>query len=162
MITPFDVDAMKLVEKAAEKLKAVHEIKAPEWATFAKTGVHKVRTPQRTDWWHVRVAAVLRTVYAKGPIGVSKIRTKYGGKQNMSVKPSHFRKGSGSVARKALQQLQKAGLIEYKDKGVHKGRKVTGKGRSFLDKIAKEVAGESGKKPKAEAKPQAKEAKTEQ
>jgi small subunit ribosomal protein S19e len=140
MITVYDIDALKLIEKVAEKLKQVPEIKAPEWATFSKTGAHKERPPEKPDWWHTRAAAVLRTIYAKGPIGVSKIRTKYGGRVKMNVKPGHFRKGSGSVARKVLQQLQNAGFVAYQGKGVHKGRIITGKGKSFLDKTAKEVA----------------------
>jgi small subunit ribosomal protein S19e len=160
MITPYDVDPLKLVEKAAEKLKAVPEIKAPEWASFVKTGVHKDRAPDRPDWWQIRVAALLRTVYTRGPIGVSKLRVKYGGKKNRGAKPEHFKKGSGSVARKALQQLQNAGLVSYQDKGVHKGRKITGKGKSFLDKVAKEVASEKPKK--EEANPEAAEKKKEQ
>jgi len=140
MISVYDVDALKLVEKAAEKLKQVPEIKAPEWAAFVKTGVNKERPPERNDWWHVRAAAVLRTIYTKGPIGVSKIRTKYGGREKRNTMPSHFKKGSGSVARKVLQQLQKAGLVVYQGKGVHKGRIVTPKGMALLDKVAKEVA----------------------
>ena len=45
-------------------------------------------------------------IYRHGPIGVSKLRTKYGGKKNRGHKPEHFYKGSGSVARKVLQQFE--------------------------------------------------------
>jgi ribosomal protein S19E (S16A) len=34
-----------------------------------------------------------------------------------------------------LQQLEKDGLIKYDEKGVHKGRIITPKGKSFLDKM---------------------------
>jgi small subunit ribosomal protein S19e len=139
MVTAYDADAQKLIEKTAEKLKGVGEVKAPEWAKFAKTGTHKERPPHRIDWWHVRAAAVLRTVYERGPIGVSKLRTKYGGRKNRNVKMAHFKKGSGSVIRKVLQQLEKAGLIKAEEKGIHKGRKVTAKGSSFLDNVAKDI-----------------------
>ncbi|MBW2995208.1 30S ribosomal protein S19e [Candidatus Woesearchaeota archaeon] len=140
MVTAFDVDTQKLIEKTAEKLKSVDTLKSPEWAKFAKTSTHKERPPHNPDWWYVRAAAVLRTVYARQAVGVSKLRTKYGGRKKRNVKMARFYKGSGSVIRKALQQLEKAGFVKLQDKGVHKGRKLTAKGRSFLDNIAKELA----------------------
>ena len=135
----YDVDAQQLVSKTAEELKKIPEIKAPSWATFVKTGMHKERPPVNQDWWYMRAASVLRTVYRLGPVGVSKLRDKYGGKKNRGVKKEHFYKGSGNILRKALQQLEKAGFVKYNDKGVHKGRVVTPKGRSFLDKIATQI-----------------------
>ena len=144
----YDVDAQELVLKAAEELKKVPEIKAPAWAPFVKTGVHKERPPVNGDWWYVRTASVLRTIYRIGPVGVSKLRTKHGGKMNRGVKKPHFYKGSGNILRKSLQQLEKAGFVKFAEKGVHKGRIITPKGKSFLDKIATQIAG----KPKQEAK----------
>ncbi|MBN2112236.1 40S ribosomal protein S19, partial [Candidatus Woesearchaeota archaeon] len=72
MASIFDVDQTELIEQAAEELKKMPEIKAPEWALFVKTGVSKERPPVRNDWWYVRVASVLRRIYLKGPVGVSK------------------------------------------------------------------------------------------
>ena len=129
----------ELIEKVAEKLKNIEVIKVPEWAKFAKTGVHKERAPADTDWWHQRAAAVLRSVYVLGPIGVSKLRTKYGGKKRRGHKKSHFRRGSGSVIRKVLQQLEKAELIKSVEEGVHKGRVIAPKGKSLLDKTSIEI-----------------------
>jgi small subunit ribosomal protein S19e len=140
MVTANDINPSKLIEKTAERLKSVSEVKAPEWSRFAKSGMHKERPPHRKDWWHVRAAAILRTVYLRGPIGVSKLRTKYGGRKKRGTRMAHFYKGSGSVMRKVLQQLEKAGLVELDDKKVRKGRKVTPKGRSFMDGIAKEIS----------------------
>jgi small subunit ribosomal protein S19e len=136
----FDVPTNELIEKAAKELKKLPEINAPEWAKFVKTGMHKERPPVRADWWHVRAAAMLRSIAKLGPVGVSKLRTKYGGKQNSGVGSEHFYKGSGSIARKVLQQLEKAGLVKQAQKGVHKGRIITPKGQSLLDKSAKEIA----------------------
>ena len=141
MTTMYDVDSQELIIKAAEELKKLPEIKAPSWAPFVKTGSHKERPPMDNEWWHIRVASVLRTVYRLGPVGVSKLRTKYGGKKNRGVKQERFAKGSGSILRKSLQQLEKAGLIKFTEKGVHKGRIVTPKGKSFLDKIASQIKG---------------------
>lgn len=149
MPTIYDVDAQELIAKTAEELKKVPEIKAPVWAVFVKTGMHKQRPPVKSDWWYIRTASVLRTIYRLGPIGVSKLRTKYGGKKNRGVKKEHFFKGSGSILRKSLQQLEKAGFVKFAEKGVHKGRIITPKGRSFLDKIATHI---HGAKPRHEVK----------
>lgn len=132
----FDVYPNDLIKAAAEELKNIPDVKPPVWAGFVKTGRHKERTPLNPDWWYVRVAAVLRSVYRLGPIGVSKLRTKYGGKRRRGHKMPHSFKGSGSIIRKALQQLEKAGFIKQIDVKGHKGRVLTPKGKSFLDKIA--------------------------
>ena len=150
MPTMYDVDSQELILKVAEELKKIPEIKPPEWALFVKTGMHKERPPVNNDWWYVRTASVLRTVYRLGPIGVSKLRTKYGGKKNRGAKKEHFYKGSGSILRKSLQQLEKAGFVKFAEKGVHKGRIVTPKGKSFLDKIATQIYGIKPKEVKVE------------
>ena len=145
----YDVDVQELILKTAEELKKIPEIKAPAWAPFVKTGMHKERPPVDKNWWYARTASVLRTIYRQGPIGVSKLRTKYGGKKNRGVKKEHFFRGSGSILRKSLQQLEKAGFVKFAEKGVHKGRIITPKGKSFLDKIATQIY---GRKPKRDAK----------
>ena len=76
-----EVNPSELVEKVSGELEKEQEIKAPEWAAFVKTGRSKERPPVRQDWWHVRAAAVLRSVAKLGPIGVSKLRVKYGSKK---------------------------------------------------------------------------------
>ena len=141
MPTMYDVDSQELINKAAEELKKIPEIKPPEWAPFVKTGMHKERPPVKNDWWYMRTASVLRTVYRLGPVGVSKLRAKYGGKKNRGHKKEHFFKGSGNILRKSLQQLEKAGFVKFAEKGVHKGRIVTPKGKSFLDRIAVQIQG---------------------
>ena len=143
-------EATELIEKLAEKLKAMPEIKPPEWAAFVKTGHFKERPPVSREWWFVRAASVLNSVKKKGPVGVSKLRTRYGGKKNRGHKKEHFYKGSGNILRKALQQLEKAGFVKFAEKGVHKGRIVTPKGKSFLDRIASQIQGTNQKQePKA-------------
>lgn len=132
MTTAFDVPADMLIRQVAEELKKRPEFTPPAWAAFAKTGVHKEMPPEDPDWWFVRAAAVLRRVYVDGPIGVERMRSFYGGKQDRGSKPSKFRKGSGSVLRKSLQQLEKAGFVLH-DKT---GRRVSPEGASFIDGIA--------------------------
>jgi small subunit ribosomal protein S19e len=165
MATSYDVPTNDLLERTAQKLKAVSDIKPPEWATFIKTGVHKERPPVSNDWWYMRAAAILRSVYNLGPIGVSKLRTKYGGNKNRGHKPGKFYKGSGSIVRKCLQQLTNAGLLVDKEKNGRKGKVITPKGASLLDKTAgeiyKEIKAKKRVAPKPEPKPQVKEEKKE-
>ncbi len=130
----YNVDQQALIERTAEQLKK--QIKKPEWAQFVKTGVHKERPPADPDWWYLRAAAILNKVVRQGPIGVSTLRTMYGGKKNRGVKKERFYKGSGNVARTILQDLEKAGLIVQGQKGIHKGRIATPQGKSLLDKTA--------------------------
>lgn len=136
----YDAEANKLIEKAAEELKKINEIKAPAWAVYVKTGHFKKRPPVDKDWWYMRAAAILRYIYKVGPIGTQKLRTRYGGKKDRGHKKEHFYKGSGSVIRKILQQLEKSGLIKKAEKGIYKGRIITPKGISFLNKAAKQVS----------------------
>ena len=145
MTTMYDVGAQELITKAAQELKKVKEIQPPQWAPFVKTGNHKERPPMDSDWWYMRSASLLRTIYRLGPVGVSKLRTKYGGLKSRGHKPERFYKGSGSVIRAILQQLETSGLIKQTQKGVHKGRVVTPKGTSFLDKLAVQIAKEERK-----------------
>jgi len=137
MTTVFDVDARKLVEKAAGKLKAIPEIKAPAWMAFVKSGASRQRAPEQKDFWYLRCASMLRKIYIDGSKGVSRLRTAYGSKKNATVRRSHFMKSGGSIIRKGLQQLEKAGLLTKPKTG---GRVLTAKGRALLDASAKEVA----------------------
>lgn len=135
MATTFDVDIGKTIEQVAVHLKSV--VKAPEWTLFVKTGPAKERPPVEANWFYMRTASVLRTVYVRGPIGVQKLRVKYGSKKNRGHKPEHFYKASGKIIRNILQQLEKAELVRFHKDGVHKGRVITPKGRSLVDKALK-------------------------
>ena len=136
MVTVDDAHPNNLISELAKVLETKDEFIPPKWAAFVKTGAHKERPPAQANWWFTRAAAVLRTVYKSGPVGVSKLRSKYGGRQNRGRKPHKFKKGSGAVIRKILQQLEKAEFVKYKKEGVHKGRIITPKGQSMLNKAA--------------------------
>ena len=133
-----DVETTKFIERCKEELEKIEAIKPPEWSRFAKSGVHKKFPPQQDDWWYTRSASMLRRIYLDGPVGVSRLRTYYGGRKERGHKPEKFRKAGGSVVRKILQQLESAGFIE-KSKNMKKGRIISKKGRSFLIKIASGV-----------------------
>ncbi len=135
MITPREVPADRFVQRLAHYLKEKFpDVKPPEWALYVKTGPHKDRPPEDTDWWYYRAASILRKLYLSNePIGVETFRTIYGGRQRRGVAPPHFRKGGGSNVRKILQQLERAGLVR-KLRG--RGRVLTPAGRSLLDHVA--------------------------
>jgi small subunit ribosomal protein S19e len=137
LITPYDVPASKLIEKLAKYLKEnVDDITVPSWASFAKTGIHVQRQPQNPDWWYIRCASLMRKIYVHDPIGVEKLSAQYGGRKDFGVKPEHAVKASRAIIRKALQQLEAAGLI-----GTLKprGRRVTREGRKLLQELAEDI-----------------------
>jgi len=137
LTTPHDVPASKLVEKLANFLKEnVDEINPPPWASIVKTGTHVQRLPQDPDWWYTRCASLLRKIYVHGPIGVERLRAEYGGRKDYGVRPEHAAKASGAIIRKALQQLEAAGLMGTSKIG---GRRVTNKGRKLLEELAEEL-----------------------
>ena len=134
-MTVKDHGADQLIPKVAAALKKT-DVKPPAWATFVKTGVSQERPPQQADWWYLRAAAILRKVYLTGPVGVSRLRTAYGGKRRRGHKPPHHRKAGGKIIRLMLQQLQSGGFIQMVEK-PRKGRTVTSKGQRLLDRLAK-------------------------
>ena len=131
------VSKQELINELAKELKPL--LKKPEWADFVKTGVHKERPPADSDWWYARGASVLLKVDKLGPIGVSKLRTKYGGRKNMGAAPEKFFKGSGSIVRKLLQQLETVGLLKQEKRGKYKGRVLTPKAHSLIAQLSKKL-----------------------
>ena len=135
MTTVFDVPAAEMIDKLAGILKENENVVPPQWAGNVKTGVHKDLPPTNDDWWYVRCAAVLRKIYTDGPIGLERLRSVYGGKKDNGSQPYHKAKGSGSIARKSVQQLEAAGFLQK----VKDGRTVSAKGRSMMDNAAHEL-----------------------
>lgn len=131
-----EVNAGKLIEQTAKTLREEYKVEPPEWVPYVKTGVSRERSPDRADWYYVRMASILRKFYLRGNIGVGRLRTYYGGKKNRGVRPEHFYKGSGKVIRCCMQELEKKGLLKKAEK---KGRVLTPKGQKFLNEQAKKV-----------------------
>ena len=135
MVSAKDIPADKFINRLKEELKSINEVQPLAWAKFVKSGSHNQRPPEQEDFWYIRGASILRKIYLNDTIGVERFKTYFGGRKNRGHAPPRFRKASGSIIRKLLQQLEKAGFVE---KGK-KGRKLTGKGRKFLDNVAYEV-----------------------
>ncbi len=147
MATAYDVPANELIERLAEELEKIPELKMPDWAKFVKTGPHAERLPEQRNWWYIRAASIMRRLYIDGPVGVARLRTWYGGRKNRGVAPEHHYDAGGKIIRTILQQLEKAGLAE---KVERKGRRLTPKGVSLVDKVATEIAKGKEKKEKEE------------
>ena len=135
----FNVDQSVLVEKTAEELKKIDSLKKPVWANFVKTGVSKQRNPIDNDWWYKRAASILRKLYVFNLMGVNRLRVKYSARKNNGHKPEHTHPASGKIIRTILQQLEKAEFVKKTEIKNKKGRSLTPKGKSFLDKIAQNV-----------------------
>lgn len=138
MYTPYDVPPSLLIKRVAEKLHDIPHIKVPEWTKFVKTSIHRERLPIQHDWWYLRVASVLYQVYMRGPIGLGHLRKIYGGRKDRGARPERKVIAAGKIIRTALKQLEEAGLLIK----TVKGRKISSKGQSFLNKIATEIAEE--------------------
>jgi len=140
MTTVFDVNANDFIVKVKDELKKIEQVKMPEWAKFVKTSSARTKPPEQDDFWYIRSAAVLRQLYIKGtPIGVQRLRVKYGGKTMNNSKKKREKRGSGKMLRVILQQLESAGFLQKATVKNQKGRVITSKGKSFLDKLAAQV-----------------------
>ena len=132
----YELKADEYNTKLAEALKQIPEFKEPEWSLFVKSGVSKIKPPTNKDFWFKRAASILRQAYVKKIIGVNRLRTRYGGKQNRGMTPEKFKKASGKIIRTMLQQAEAAGLLEkYNVSGKRAGRKLTAKGRELMERI---------------------------
>lgn len=139
MTTAHEVPGDRLVERTADEVEDLDAVEPPEWAEFAKTGRDRELPPEDDDWWYVRTASLLRKVYIEGPIGVSRLKRSYGGRDRKGAGRSHHEEGSGNVIRTALQQLEEEGLVEQKGS---EGRVASAEGQKFLDGIASDLADE--------------------
>ena len=127
------VEPSKLIHSIAEKLKEYPEIAPPEGSKFWKTAFFKEMAPVEEDFWYIRCASLLRKINKFKEIGVNRLRTKYGGRNRRGSRLNHSAKASGKIIRVALQQLEKAKLIEVTEKN---GRKIAKEGHSLLERTA--------------------------
>lgn len=134
MVSALDAEAGLLIGKVAQKLKGMN-IPKPAFVGMVKTGSHCERPPEQEDFWYMRCASILRQAYARDAVGTQRLRRHYGGRRRHRVSPEHAQPAGGSTIRKAMQALEKQGLLEK----TKKGRKLTRAGRQLLDSTTKEV-----------------------
>ncbi len=136
MTTPYEVPPDSLIKQLAEDFKKDAAVKPPAWAPYVKTGIHREKSPLEADWWYGRLAAVLRKVYIRGPVGTERLAAEFGGNRDGGSAPKHPRQGSRSIVRECLQQLEKMGYVRTLER---KGRIVTPKGQALLDKRSRDI-----------------------
>jgi small subunit ribosomal protein S19e len=136
MTTFYDVPADDLIEAVAAEL----DLEEPEWAAYSKTGVSRELPPEQEDFWNIRAASILRTIAKDQPVGVERLRSRYGGSKQGStryrVRPDRKTGASGKVIRTILQQLEDAGYVDIAE---GEGRRISGDGRALLDSTASDV-----------------------
>lgn len=136
MAHPNDIPPALLLPQLATELKNRQAVSPPPWASFVKTGVHKQRAPVQNDWWYLRSASVLRKIYVKGQVGVSRLSAEYGGKRDRGSAPYHARTGSRAILREIVHQLEKSGLVQpFKNRG----RRVSPEGEKLLGAVSKGI-----------------------
>jgi small subunit ribosomal protein S19e len=135
MVSALDVEPNRLIEKAAQMLKS-QRLQKPDFVGLVKTGSHVQRPPQQENFWYIRCASIMRHAYINNVVGTGRLRRHYGGRKSRGVKPQKHAKTGGSTIRKAMQQLEKSGLMVKEKTG---GRRLTAKGVALLDGAAKEV-----------------------
>ncbi|XP_020908044.1 40S ribosomal protein S19 [Exaiptasia diaphana] len=137
-VTVKDVNSHAFVKALGAFLKRSGNLKVPDWVDLVKTGKHKELAPYDPDWYYIRAASVLRHVYLRGGVGVGALTKVYGGSKSRGTAPSHFERGSSSVARNVLKSLEQMKLIEKASGG---GRVITSQGQRDMDRIAGQVLG---------------------
>jgi small subunit ribosomal protein S19e len=135
MAKVFDVPADDLISKLSDQLKKDKKINPPEWASYVKTGPHVEKIPQNRDWWYTRCASLVRKVYLHGPIGISDLKSYYGGRKRIGYNLDHHKDAGGAIIRNALQQLEASGYVEKKGKG----RSISSEGMKRVDRLATEI-----------------------
>lgn len=74
----------------------------------------KLFTINHVFWFE---ASMARKIYLRQGIGVGAFKKMYGGRKSNGVRPSHFAKSSGSIARHCLKQLEHLDIVEKDTKG---------------------------------------------
>lgn len=110
------------------------KLEVPSYVEAVKTSAGNEMPPQDAEgWFYKRAASIARHVYLRKNVGVGKLNKLYGGANNRGSRPNKHHDASGSVNRKAVQALEKLGILEHETAGA---RKITENGQRDLDRIA--------------------------
>ncbi|TKC34021.1 hypothetical protein EI555_000081 [Monodon monoceros] len=104
---------------------------------------HRELSPYDENWFYTQAASTAWHLYLQGGAGVGSMTKIYEGCQRHGVMPSHFSRGSKSVARRVLQALDGLKMVEKDQDG---GFKLTPHGQRDLDGIAGQVAAANKKR----------------
>ena len=147
-----DVPPNRFISLFAKNLEQSGKFEIPEWMDFVKTTTHKQLAPYEPNWLFIRAAAIARQIYLKGKgIGVKALRTKFGSRGTNGTISDHHYQACGKIVRYCIKQLEKMGLVETIVAKVEEedgeeagkqwtnGRRVSRKGKTDMDRVAKEV-----------------------
>ena len=110
------------------------KLEVPGYVDIVKTCQGNELPPQEPEFWfYMRAASVAGHIYMRKQVGVGKLNKLYGGAKNRGFRPFKHVDASGSVNRRALQSLEKIGVLEISPKG---GRRISENGQRDLDRIA--------------------------
>jgi ribosomal protein S19E (S16A) len=99
----------------------------------------------------VRAASVAYQLYIRGKVGLSALRTHYGGKMRWGSHPPTHRQSAGKVLRYCLKQLEDQGLVgqvKYQSEDGSEqtsGKTLTQKGQTDMNRIAAQLLKEKKK-----------------
>lgn len=135
----YELNSQEYNLRLANALKEIPEFKAPEWSFYVKSSSSKERPIEDPDFWHKRIASILRQIYKNKAVGVNRLRTRYGSKKDRGSKPEKFKRAGGKIIRTILQQTDNAGFTEIIKplRGIRRktGRQLTKKGKEFLEGV---------------------------
>lgn len=139
-VTVKDVPAQQFITNYAAFLQRQGRLDVPGFVEVVKTSSSNELPPQdASGWFYMRTASIARHIYLRKDIGIGRLNKRYGNSKNRGFRPSHHADASGSVNRKAVQALEKLGVLETSENG---GRRVSDNGRRDLDRIAEQTLSE--------------------
>ena len=97
-----------------------------------KTGHSRELPPQDPDWFYIRCASIARQIYLRKTVGVGRLSKMYGNAKDRGSAPSRHVDASGYVIRRAMQALEKLGVVEIDEETG--GRRITPAGQRDLDR----------------------------
>ncbi|KAH0508558.1 40S ribosomal protein S19 [Microtus ochrogaster] len=100
------INQQEFVRALAAFLIKSGKLKVPEWVETVELAKHKELAPYDENWFYTRAASTAQHLYLRGGARVGSVTKIYGGQQRNGVRPSHFSRGSQSVACRALQALE--------------------------------------------------------
>ncbi|XP_059889004.1 small ribosomal subunit protein eS19-like [Delphinus delphis] len=141
-VTVKDVNQQEFVRALAAFLKKPGKVRGPR---TAKKKVREAESPPIYDenWFYIQDASTAWHLYLQGDAGVGSMTKIYEVCQRHGVMPSHFSRGSKSVARRVLQALDGLKMVEKDQDG---GFKLTPHGQRDLDGISGQVAAANKKR----------------
>ncbi|KAM9700325.1 small ribosomal subunit protein eS19-like [Dama dama] len=126
-VTGKDMNRLEAVRGLATFLRKSGKLTVPQWVDTVKLARHN------------ELARSLQTCTSRGA-GLGPTTTISGGRQRNGLMPSHFSRGSKSVAHRVLQALQGLQMV---GKDQDRGCKLTSQEKD-LDRIARQVAAGNG------------------